>query len=217
MLLTIIITGHNICWRNLYLAALISLGFRQQFALFSMHVHYHFISTLCRWLQSIKTEEPNFQVLAFIPLKLFLRILKGWKRNSGVFIPSDVLLFSPPCLPLPRYNFISSPSSSSSCNSALPVPGDTSLTSAGLQPQLQPSGAPLKPRFPPWLSAAWDTAGFYWVSLQWEIWFCFPQISVFSFSSNKNTEEIVSLKGALDWIKCVLTLFSLFLSSQELK
>lgn len=33
----------------------------------------------------------------------------------------------------------------------------TSLTSAGLQPQLQQSGALLKPRFSLWLSTAWDT------------------------------------------------------------
>lgn len=58
------------------------------------------------------------------------------------------MLFSLPCLPPPRYNFISSPSSSSSCNSSVGPLGSsprrhrcTSLTSAaGLQPQLQQSG-----------------------------------------------------------------------------
>lgn len=84
--------------------------------------------------------------MAFMPLKWFLRMLEGWKWNCGVFIPSDMLC-CPPCLPPPCYNFISSPSNSSSCNSSVGPLGSsprrhrrTSLTSARLQPQLQQSG-----------------------------------------------------------------------------
>lgn len=154
--------------------------------------------------------------MAFMPLKWFLRMLEGWKWNCGVFIPSD-MLFSPPCLPRPCYNFISSPSNSSSCNSSVGPLGSsprrqrrTSLTSARLQPQLQQSGGLFSS---PGFLCGWalhkTPAGFYWASLQWEIWFCFPQISVFSFSSNKNTKEInCFFKGTTDWTKCVFSLLS---------
>lgn len=163
-----------------------------------MLVHYHFISALCRCLQSIKTEKSDFQVMAFIPLKRFPRILEGWKWNCGVFIPSDILLFCPPCFPPPRYNFISSLSSSGSCSAALPGPSEA-LPGGAAAPPWPPRGSSpscsgwglfSSPGFPCGWALHETPARFFWVSLQWKIWFCFPQISVFSFSSNKNTKEI---------------------------
>jgi len=171
-------TGH--CRRNMYLAAVISLGFRHQFVLFSIHVHYHFISTLCRCLQSIKTEESDFPGMAFIPLKQFLGILEGWKWSCNVFIPADILLSSPVCLPPPRYGSLSSPSVAG----ARLGPSDIPRSSAGIQPQLQWPGLVSSPGFPCSGALREAPAGFYWASLQWEIWFCFPQIAIFNFSSN---------------------------------
>lgn len=121
--------------------------------------------------------------------------IRGMKVKLCVFIPSDFLLFSPASLPFPRYNSISSPPSSSSCSSAPKGPWKLSLEAPpwprwGSSLSCSSRGLFSSPGFPCGWSLHETPAGFHQVSLQQEIWFCFPQISVFTFSSNKNTKEI---------------------------
>lgn len=169
--------------------------------------------------------------MAFIPLKRFLRILEGWKRNCGVFIPSDVLLSSPPCLPPPRYNFISSlssSSSSSSCNPALLGPEEALPEAPPHLPDLR--GAPA-----PAAAVGGSSQGqvFPVVEHCMRHWLDFTErpcngrsgsvflrylFSVFLVIKIQK-KSIASLKGATDRTKCVLSLssLSLFLFSKALK
>lgn len=97
-----------------------------------MFGHYHFISTLCGCLQSIKTGQSDFQVMPFFSPERFLRILEGWKRNRGVSIPPDILDF-----PLPASS-LAAAAAAAAAQLRGPQPGSpqrrclSPLTSAGL-------------------------------------------------------------------------------------
>lgn len=126
----------------------------------------------------------------FHPPKGIPETIRGMKEKLYVFIPSDFLLFSP------FHAIISSPpSSSSSWSSAPKGPWKLSLEAPpwprwGSNLSCSSRGLFSSPGFPCGWALHEAPAGFHRVSLQQEIWFCFPQISVFTFSSNKNTKEI---------------------------
>lgn len=128
---------------------------------------------------------------AFLLPRAISENVGGMKAKPWCFHPSRHSGFPPPRL-LPRS------SSSSSCSSAPWAPARLSPEALPQPPDLRRARSPscsrrglvASPGFPGGWALQETTAGFYSVSLQQEIWFCFPQISVSSFSSHKNTKEI---------------------------